>query len=52
MLKKFLKFFADTKTSRASHSMGSLERSLEEACQGKVVGPYDAVKDLMDDLLN
>ncbi|MBD5355815.1 MAG: hypothetical protein HDR88_02260 [Bacteroides sp.] len=54
MIKKLLKAFegASIKPIRKQKRKSSIEKSLEEARNGKVVGPFYSAKELMDDLLS
>ncbi len=52
VLKKLLKAFDGATISPVRKRKTSIELSLEEARQGKVVGPFHSVDDLMKDLLN
>ncbi len=52
IIKKLLKAFDGAKITPVRQGKGSLERSLEEADKGDIVGPYDSIEQLMNDLLN
>ena len=52
MIKKLLKAFDGASITPVRRNKGSLKRSLEEAKNGSVVGPYNSVEQLMSDLLS
>jgi len=52
VLKKLLKAFDGATISPVRKRKSSIELSLEEARQGKVVGPFYSVDDFMKDLLS
>lgn len=51
MIKKLLKAFDGASIKPIKKRKSSIEKSLEEARNGKVVGPFYSAKELMDDLL-
>ncbi|GEM_PF-3523209 len=52
MIKKLLKAFDGATITPVRRRKGSLERALDEAKNGNVVGPYSSVDQLMADLEN
>lgn len=52
LIKKLLKAFEGASIRPQVKSKSQLELSLEEARRGEIVGPFNSVKDFMDDLLN
>ena len=52
IIKKLLKAFDGASITPVRKRKSSIEISLEEARQGKVVGPFNTVDELMKDLLS
>ena len=52
IIKKLLKAFEGASITPVRKKKSSIEISLEEARQGKVVGPFNSVEELMKDLLS
>lgn len=52
IIKKLLKAFEGATITPVKKRKSSIEISLEEARQGKVVGPFNSVDELMKDLLS
>lgn len=52
IIKKILKAFEGASISPVKKRRSSIEISLEEAHQGKTVGPFNTVDELMNDLLD
>lgn len=52
IIKKLLKAFDGASITPVRKRKSSIEKSLEEARQGKVVGPFNTIEDLIKDLLN
>lgn len=52
MIKKLLKAFDGAKITPVHPRKTSLDRSLDEAKNGEIVGPYNSVDQLMTDLLS
>lgn len=52
IIKKILKAFEGATIQPMNTNRTHLEKALEEARKGEIVGPFCSVKELMDDLLN